>query len=97
MGIGRPLFSRAAITDLSLDGDERRMFFVSLCFFDGFADGSHIRSVFDGDGLEAEGRHAGLNIFRKGQIRTAFDGNAVAVVKDNQFRQAKGSGQRQGF
>ena len=97
MSIGRTLFSRAAVTDLGLNGNERRMFFISFCFFDSLADGSHVRAVFDGDGLEAESGHAGLDIFREGQVRTAFNGNAVAVIKNDQLGQTKGSGQGKGF
>lgn len=93
MSIGRTLFSRAAVTDLGLNGNERRMFFIGFCFFDSFADSIHVRTVFDGDSLEAESGHTGLDIFREGQIRTAFNGNAVAVIKNNQLGQAKGSGQ----
>ena len=85
----RTLLSRAAVANLGLDGDERRMFFVGFCFFNGFADGFKIRAVFDSDRLEAEGSHAALDIFRKGDIRAAFDGNAVAVIEDDEFIEAE--------
>ena len=88
MSGSRTLFSRAAIADLGLDGDERRMFFIGFCFFDSSADGVEIRAVFDGDRLEAESSHAGLDIFGKGDVRVAFDGNVVAIVEDDEFGQA---------
>ena len=97
MSGSRALFGRAAIADLGLDGNERRMFLVGFGFFDGFADGIEVRAVFDGNRLETEGSHAGLDIFRKGDVRIAFDRDVVAIVEDDEFGKAECPCQGEGF
>lgn len=68
---GLALLSRAAVADLRAHRDEGRMLLVSLRLFDGLADGLEVIAVLDRDRLEAEGAHAGLDVFREGDVRVA--------------------------
>ena len=73
------------------------MFPIGFRFFDGFADSFQIVAVGNFQRLEAEGLHPFLHVFRKGDIRAAFDGDVVAVVQDDQLAQAQRACQREGF
>ncbi len=89
MGRGLALFSRAAIANLRMHRNKGRVFCISFSCFDCFADSFHIVAVSYFQQLETKRFHAFLYIFRKGNIRTAFDGNIIAVIENNQFAQAQ--------
>ena len=82
MSAGFTFLGRTTEPDFRFDGNEGRTLFVGLGFFDCFADGVKVVAVFDGKRLKTERFHALLHIFRKGDVRTALDGYAIAVVED---------------
>ena len=94
---GLALLCRAAVADQRLDRDEGRMLLVGLRLFDGLADGLEVVAVLDRDRLEAEGTHAGLDVFREGDVRVAFDGDLIGIVEDDELREAERAGEREGF
>ena len=69
------------------------MLLVGLCLFDGLADGLEVVAILDRDRLEAEGTHAGLDVFREGDVRVAFDGDLVGIVEDDELREAERAGE----
>ena len=97
MCAGFTLFCRAAVTNLRLNRDEGRMFFVSLGRFNSFANSFQIIAIFYSQRLETESLHTFFHIFREGNIRAAFDGNLIGIIKHNQFGEAERTSQREGF
>ena len=73
------------------------MLLVGFRLFDGFADGCEVVAVLDRDGLEAERFHTFLHVLAEGDVRAAFDRDAVAVVEDDELRQAERAGEREGL
>ena len=89
MGAGLALLCRAAIADFRLDRDERRMLLVRFRLFDGLADGCEVVAILDRDRLEAECLHALLHVLAERDVRAALDGDAVAVIEDDELREAE--------
>ena len=92
---GLALLRGAAVADLRLDRDERRMLLVSLGLLDGPADGLKVVAVFDRDRLEAERTHARLHILTECDVRIALDGDVVGVVEDDELRKAERTRERE--
>ena len=79
------LFSRAAVSDLSMKNDQRRSFCISLSCFDRCADSSEVISIFYLEYAKSLGLKTLCSIFCKCDICISFDGNIVRVVENDQF------------
>ena len=89
------LLGGTAVADLGADGEEGRMLLVCLCLLNGLANSRQIVAVLHGDGLEPESLHALLHILGKGKIRTALNGDIVAVVKNDELGKSQCPRQRE--
>ena len=97
MGTGFALLGRAAVADLRVNRDEGRMLMVSLGCLDRETDGFEVIAILDLERLPAEGFHAALHVLGEGEVGAALDGDVVAVVEDDELRQAQRAGQREGL
>ena len=79
------LFSRAAVSDLSVKNDQRRLFGISLSCFNRCTDSCKIISVFYLEYTKSIGFKTLCSIFCKCDICISFDGNIVRVVENDQF------------
>ena len=95
MRAGLALLCRTAVADFCLDRDEGRMLLVRLCLLDGFANRFEVVAILDRDGLEAEGLHALLHVLTERDVRAALDGDAVAVIEDDELRKAERARKRE--
>ena len=79
------LFSRAAVSDLSMKNDKGRSLGISLSCFDRCADSSEVISIFYLEYAKSIGLKTLCSIFCKCDICISFDGNIVRVVENDQF------------
>ena len=87
----------SALRDICVHNDKRRLFGFSFCCFKRYADRTHIFAIIYRDYLPAIGGKAGSDIFCKRCVRIAFNGNAVAVIKRDQFSQLLRARKARGF
>ena len=79
------LLARATVTDLSLNLDHGRSGEVCLCLSDSCCHCINIVTVLNGNGLESVSIETCLNILSKCDVGAAFDGNLVAIVKNDEL------------
>ena len=91
------LLRRTAIADFSFDLYKGRTIFLRLCLVNRPADSGKIVAVCHGERLEAESLHTLFDIFRKGDVRTAFNGNIVRIVKNDKLTKTECTRKRECF
>jgi hypothetical protein len=94
MGFGRVLLVWRAVTDVTVQNDERRPAFGLAEHLESALNSVHVIGIADAQHVPATGKEAPRHILSEGDVSIAFDGDVVVVENPAEVVEAQVAGER---